>query len=254
MAAQAVFDFHTRLVPGPDPTAALLGVLDRSGVDRAAVCAGGMISLDRLAEQIMVGGHSTQDADNEGVLVACQGTSGRLVPFFFGNPHTDPAEYRALAADFRGIEISPAVHGVPLTDDRVLGLVEIAAEFSHVVYVVCIGREGCGAEQLVALADKFPEVPFVLGHCGFIGIDAYSVNVIADRPSISVETSGAYSILAATAVRRLGPQRVLYGSEFPVSHPEVELAKLRVLDLDPVAQRQILWSNAHRLLGEETSA
>lgn len=254
MDTHAVFDFHVRLAPGPDAVRRLLGIMDATSIDRAAVAAGGMVTLDQLARQVMVGGHSTDDADNAAVLAACRAGGGRLVPFYFGNPHADPAAYRSVAEDFRGLEISPAVHGVPLLDDRVLAMVEVAAAAGHPVYVVCIGRPGCGAEELVALADKFPDTRFVLGHCGFVGIDLYSVSVVADRPSISVETSGCYTAVAATAVRRLGADRVLFGTEYPVQHPEVELAKLRALDLDPVARGQVAWSNAHRLLGEETPA
>lgn len=246
-----IFDFHARLVPGPDGPERLLSTMDSAGIAMAAVSAGGVISLDRLAEQVMVGGHVTGDADNRAVLEDCQRAAGRLVPFYFGNPHTGPAEYRELAEQFHGLEISPAVHGVPLTDGRTTALVEVAAEFGHPVYVVCLAQPGFAAADLVVLADKFPDTTFVLGHCGFVGVDLYSVNVVADRPTIAVETSGCYTVVAASAVRRLGARRVLFGTEYPIQHPDVELAKLRALDLDPTALQQIAWANAYRLLGKE---
>jgi uncharacterized protein len=246
-----LFDFHARLAPAPGAAGRLLAAMDAASIDRAAVCAGGMITLDRLAAQIMAGGHSTGDADNAAVIDACLASDGRLVPFFVGNPHADPDDYRAAAARFRGLEISPAVHGVALTDQRTVDLVEIAADHGHPVYVVCIGRPGSGAADLGALADKFPDVTFVLGHCGFIGIDLHSIGVIADRPTIWAETSGCYTAVAAAAIRRLGPDRVLFGTEYPVQHHGVEVAKLRALDLDPDVLRRVAWTNAHRLLGEE---
>jgi len=245
-----VFDFHARLAAGEATLDGLLSTMDRCGIERAAVCAGGVLDLDRLATQVLTGGHSESDANNDAVLAGCAGSGGRLLPFFFANPHRGAQPYRERAAEFRGVEISPAVHGVPLTDQRTLALVEAAAEAGHPVYVVCLNRPGCGATDLAALAGAFPGVAFVLGHCGVVGIDVYSLTVLAPYRNVLAETSGCYTGVARIAVRRLGAERVLLGTEYPLQHPDVELTKLRTLELDAACWRQITWSNACRLLGE----
>jgi predicted TIM-barrel fold metal-dependent hydrolase len=245
-----IFDFHARLTPGKGAVGALLSTMDRCDIERAAVCAGGVIDLDRLATQVMVGGHIESDADNDAVLAGCAASGGRLSPFFFANPRRDPQPYCEQAARFHGLEISPAVHGVPLTDERTRTLVATAAKVGHPVYVVCLSRPGCGPADLVALARAFPEVTFVLGHCGFVGIDVYSLTLVAPYRNILAETSGCYTGVAGIAVRRLGAERVLLGTEYPLQHPDVELTKLRALGLDETAWQQITWRNAYRLLGE----
>ncbi|PJE95957.1 hydrolase [Streptomyces carminius] len=249
--AQPVLDFHVRLAPRPGAAERLLATLDECGLTRAVVCAGGTIDLDRLSRQLVEGGHVGTDADNDAVLDACAGTDGRLVPFFFANPHRSPEAYRARAAEFRGLEISPAVHGVGLTDPRVAGLVGVAAEYGHPVYVVCLARHGAGVADLVTLARRFPRVSFVLGHSGIGNIDFHALTLIRDEPNILLETSGGYTCVAEAAVSRLGAGRLVFGSEYPLQHPAVELAKFRVLSLPPGQWRQIAWDNAHRLLREE---
>ncbi|QNP74742.1 amidohydrolase family protein [Streptomyces roseirectus] len=251
MNAQPVLDFHVRLAPRPGAARRLLATLDACRLTRAVVCAGGTVDLDRLSRQLVDGGHVESDADNDAVLDACAGSGGRLVPFFFANPHRPPEAYRARAADFRGLEISPAVHGVALTDPRVAELVAAAAEFAHPVYVVCLARDGATVADLVTLARRFPQVSLVLGHSGVGNIDFHALTLIRDQPNILLETSGGYTRVAEAAVDRLGAGRVLFGSEYPLQHPAVELAKFRVLDLPPEQWRRIAWDNAHRLLGEE---
>jgi predicted TIM-barrel fold metal-dependent hydrolase len=252
MTVQPVLDFHVRLAPRPGAGERLLSAMDDCGLERAVVCAGGTIDLDRLSRQLVEGGYVEADADNDAVLKTCVGTDGRLVPFFFANPHRSSEEYRSRAAEFRGLEVSPAVHGIGLTDSRVEELVGVAAEFGHPVYVVCLTRAGAGVADLVGLARRFPQVKFVLGHSGIGNIDFYALTLIRDEPNILLETSGGYTCVAEAALSRLGAGRVVFGSEYPLQHPAVELAKFQALRLPPEQWRQIAWDNAHRLLGEES--
>lgn len=248
-----IFDFHSRLAPGTPARDRLLATMDALGITRAAVCAAGAIDLDRLARQIMVGGHSTASADNEMVAASCADTGGRLVPFFFGNPHAAAGQYGDVAEKYAGLELSPAVHGVAITDPRNIALAEIAARHNRPVYLVCIGRPGSGAPDLAALARDFPETTFILGHCGFIGIDLYSIDAIRDLKNVYAETSGCYTGIARMAIDRLGAGRVLFGTDYPLQHPDVELAKMRALRLEREELDQVMWRNAIRILGEEPS-
>jgi uncharacterized protein len=253
MDRQPIFDFHLRLVPRQGAVQRLLAVMDSCGIDHAVACAGGVIDLDLLSRQLIEGGHIEDDADNDATLEGCKQSGGRLVPFFLANPHRDPDRYRSRAHEFRGLELQPAVHGVPLCDERVTALVAVAAEFGHPVYVVCTTWPGCGVADLVELASRFPSVTFVLGHSGIGSIDLYGVRLIAPQRNIHFETSGGYMCVLAAALDRLGDDRVLFGSEYPSQHPSIELAKYRALDLSAKRWKAVTWRNALRLLKEESS-
>jgi predicted TIM-barrel fold metal-dependent hydrolase len=249
MSAVAVLDFHARLGPGPRAAAALLAAMDGAGIDRAVVCAGGLVGLDQLSRLIVDGGRADVTADNEGLHRACAGSGGRLLPFFFADPARDVDAYAAAATRFRGLEISPAVHGFRFDDPAVAALAELAATVHHPVYVVCLGRDGTRTADLLALARRFPTVTFVHGHCGFTGLDADGLTLVAAQPNIVVETSGCFTAVARLAVARLGPARVVFGTEFPLQDPQVELAKLAALELGPEHLAMVAGGNASRLLG-----
>lgn len=247
---QPVLDFHARLAPRPGSRDRLLATMDACGIERTVVCAGGTIDIDRLSRQLVEGGHIQSDADNDGVLDACADSEGRLVPFWFANPHRDALEYQSRAGQFSGLEISPAVHGVTLTEERTTTLVEVAARVGHPVYVVCLNRTGCGVADLVALASAHPGVEFVLGHAGIGNIDYLAVDLVRSQANVWFETSGGYSSVVRAALERLGPSRLLFGTEYPLQHPRVELTKFETLELTPECWQQIAWENANRLLGE----
>src|SRR4029078_8525745 len=126
-----VFDFHARLAPGPGALDRLLHTVPATGIDRAAVAAGGVIDLGRLSAQIVDGGFSVAAVRNDAVLTACAASSGRLVPFYFANPLAGRWEYGEQADAFRGLELSPAVHGLPFADARMIGFVEAAGGAGH---------------------------------------------------------------------------------------------------------------------------
>jgi predicted TIM-barrel fold metal-dependent hydrolase len=146
------------------------------------------------------------------------------------------------------LELSPAVHGLGFTHPAVRALVAIAAAARHPVYVVCLGRAGTRAADLAVLARDFPDTTFVFGHCGYFAIDTDGLRRIAPEPNIVAETSGCLSAVVRVALDRLGPDRVLFGTEYPLQEPGVELLKFGVLGLDPDDWAKVAWHNAHRLL------
>jgi predicted TIM-barrel fold metal-dependent hydrolase len=244
-----IVDFHARLLDRSGEPDRLLRVMDERDIGTTVVCAGGVVDLDRLSAQIVHGGYVDTDADNARVLTACAPSQGRQVPFYFANPHAAQATYEAHAGHYRGLELSPAVHGVGFDDPRTLALVEIAAANRHPVYTVCLPRPGARTSDLVALARRFPGTWFVSGHCGFITVDTAALAEVAPQPNIAVETSGCFGVVVRRALDRLGTDRVLFGTEYPLQHPATELAKLAALDLSVPVWRAVTRDNAQRLLG-----
>jgi len=250
VASSGVFDAHAHLAPGQGALRRLLDTMDANGIDRAVVVAGGAITPHELSRQIVEGGHVEGDADNDAVEKGCEDSGGRLVPFFFANPHNGSSQYRERAARFSGLKLAPGVHGVPLLDPRTKNLVSVAGQVGHNVYLHCLQREGFTVRDLVALAAEFPLVRLVLGHAGVGDLDFYGVDLIADSANIHFETSGGYTSVIRHALDRLGPERVLFGSEHPLQSSRVELLKFEELGLTEEERKLVMWDNAVRLLGE----
>jgi len=252
--ARPVLDFHARLPPGQAALDGLLGHMNAHRIDRAVISAGGVIPLNQLSRQLAEGGHTDANPDNDALQRAAARHPRSLIACYFANPRRPPGDYRRRAPEFRALEISPAVHGVPFSDPRVQELARIAGDNRHPVYLVGLDRDGCRVADLVALARALPSVSFVLGHGGVGDLDAYGLDLIAPVPNIFWETSGGYTCITRLALERLGPARLLFGTEFPLQHPAMEFARFSCLDLPADAWRQIAWCNAHRLLGEKGGA
>jgi hypothetical protein len=146
------------------------------------------------------------------------------------------------------VKIVPVLHGIELQDPRNIGLIEIAEELGHPVSLHCMHRRGFDVPELAALARRFPKISFILEHSGVGNCDLHGLSLIKEHQNIAFETSGGFSLVMKEACKRLGSQRVIFGSEYPIQNMRVELVKMECLDLSPVDRALVMGGNLRRLM------
>ena len=236
-------DFHAHLSPKEESRLDLLLKMDQLSIDHAVVVAGSVVSPHTLSYHFAKGGGLNLSIDNTAVLESCKKSEGKLFPFFFANPY-EPENYEKVGKTFYGLKIAPIVHGVPFADSQMTRLFSKALDLGHSVYLHCLPHAGFTVEDLVRTGEKFPELPLVLGHAGLCQCDYWGVDLIAGLPNLYLETSGAFSHLAKYALDKLGEKRVLFGTEYPLQHPKVEVVKAECIGFSP----EMTFRNASRLV------
>jgi hypothetical protein len=72
---------------------------------------------------------------------------------------------------------------------------------------------------------------------------------MARHANVYGDTSGVYRFdYLEQAVRRAGPEKLLFGSDGPWLHPELELHKVRLLGLSPEDEALVCGGNIARLI------
>jgi predicted TIM-barrel fold metal-dependent hydrolase len=103
------------------------------------------------------------------------------------------------------------------------------------------------------LAVEYPGVNFIIPHLGSFADDWRAQNALlyplSRHPNVYTDTSGIrrFELLDA-AVGRAGAGKILFGTDGPWLHPEVELAKVRALRLSSEDERKVLSENFLRLV------
>jgi uncharacterized protein len=136
-----------------------------------------------------------------------------------------------------------------------------------------IGREVCEAARrwslpiiydvagrphaLDLLAPAFPDVTFIVPHLGSFADDWRAHRVVVDQlarhPNLYADTSGVRRFdYLLTAVRRAGPEKLVFGSDGPWLHPGLELHKIDLLRLPPAQAALVRGGNLARILGRTT--
>jgi predicted TIM-barrel fold metal-dependent hydrolase len=98
------------------------------------------------------------------------------------------------------------------------------------------------------LARRHPNAWIIMAHLNGGGLRG--IEHVAGCPNVVVDTSGGdpESGIVEVAVERLGPSRVVFGSDAPIRHFGVMLAKVLGSALAERVQRDLLWNNTARLL------
>ncbi len=189
----------------------------------------------------------------------------RLIPFT-GLDYTaeDPSGRleRDVAAGARGLKLHPIIQRAALTDRRTLEGVERFASFGLPVLFHCgytsyfhsaeAHRQDTSLGAIAharKLAGSFPSVRFVAGHSGLFEVRE-TIELLAPLPNVYAEISFQPPAVIRRLVKAFGPDRVIYGSDWPWGSRRTALASVRAACRgDALLERAILGGNASALFG-----
>ena len=109
-------------------------------------------------------------------------------------------------------------------------------------------------KEMQYLAGKFPETTIVFPHLGGSRDDIFArIAIIASHKNAYIDLSGSgierVGILER-AVKEIGADRVLYGSDFTINEPSAVIARVKNAFLTAQDREKILFRNVERLLRE----
>ena len=226
----------------------LIEYADRMGVDKVTIFMGIRHSLDPTPEVFR--------RENDEVMQALSHWHDRAFGFAYVNPNypdESVAEMDRMIADgpMVGIKLWVACR---CSDPKLDAIVTHAAKlkaviFQHTWYKTRGNLPGESTpEDLVVLAKRFPEIPFICGHSG--GNWELGIRAIRRHPNIMLGTGGfdPTAGMMEMAVRELGADRIIYGSDAGGRSFASQLAKVQGADIDNAAKKMILGRNYQRLL------
>lgn len=246
-AAFDVVDAHAHLGPYsrffiPDPDAdTMVAVMDRVGTAVAVLSSNLAIQLDA-------------DRGNDATLAAVDAHPDRLAGYAVINPWQDPDDQLArVEADrrFVGIKLHPSLHAYPVTGRRYAAVWDFADRTGcPVLSHTAQGSPWDAPTAFDEVASAHPRAKIILGHSGITpaGIDE-SIMVAGRHPGLHLELCGSQLVgeLIMDLLAALGPDRVLFGSDFPFIDHRLSLGRVLGLPAADDVKRAVLGGSARRL-------
>ncbi len=206
---------HIGIRPGASQTGAdLVAKMDGAGVDRAVIFP-------------FTEGNFTNDA----VKTAYDAFPERLIPYCAVNPWQPDAaaEVRRCGRDwgFKGLKLHPTLNGYHLSDPLLVNPLFEEAEALGIPVIVHGASDLYNAPpEFAEMARRFPRVTLLMAHMGFFWSVGQAIAFAKDLPNLYLETSRAPIFEITTAVRELGPGRVIWGTDSPFVDYEWEFRKM----------------------------
>lgn len=248
-----IWDLHCHLsgVPGRTPDermAQLIEIADRMGIERLCVYMGMPWSRDPAPDQLR--------KENDQVIQALSHWHHRAFGFVYLNPKHVEASLKELD---RCVRDGPMM-GVKLWVARECSAAELdpiikrAAElkaviFQHTWFKAAGNDPGESTPaDMAALAARHPTVPLICGHTG--GDWERGIRAIRGHRNVSVDLAGSDPVAGFTemAVRELGAERVIYGSDCGGRSFASQLSKVLGADIPDAAKKLILGENLKRMM------
>lgn len=248
-AGAGIIDSHVHLKHGDAartefPARTIVEVMDAAGIDRSvvfAICTSGRRAI-AMAE------------------AAVAEFPERLIAYAYGLPSYERPVLKDLEAAlaggvFRGIKVHAGE--CTLADYVIDPLLKLAGRLG----VPCLIDAAGNLAAARRIAGSFPETTVVFAHMGRYGatdaalVDGF-IGLAGDHERVYLDLSGvALEARLAEAARRLGPGKLIWGTDGPYAHPDLvafardELAKIRRLPIDEAGKAAILGGNVAGLLG-----
>lgn len=152
---------------------------------------------------------------------------------------------------FRGLKLMPPKHGYRIVEDIVYPLLQKATELDVPVSIHS-GQEPCHPADIGFMALEFPNIPVIMDHMGYRYFVRQAILAAKHAPNLYLATTAVPEPnFIKNAVSKLGPERVVFGSNGPGMPPDLQLEVIRRAGLGPEAEALVLGSNAARLYGIE---
>jgi len=233
--------------------AALVRLMDRKGIERAAVSSAAAIT------------YRSAQSGNEEVAAEIAAHRDRLIPLAVLNPGYagchDDLETCHRQFGFKGLRLYPRWHNYRLTDPACLEMVRLAAARGLVISIPLrvedrqqqswlVDVADVSHDEIAALVKAVPEARFVLVNGqGFVNSvlgsrnSGLPANYAVDIALLTAELTNEIGQLIAN----LGEDRVVFGTGMPFHYPDPAMVKLDILDASESVKNKIRSQNAARI-------
>ncbi len=186
---------------------------------------------------------------NEEIARICRQHPGKFVGFAKHNPETEGHRIPAL---LRREVKELGLCGLKLHHQPTREVLDTVAELG-----IPILYHPPRVDDYHMIASEYPQIPFILAHLGSFGSYAWTehyaaIDMARRYPNVYVDTSAVVSLkYIEMAVKELGPEKVIFGSDAPEADARVSLYQIRLLKLPPEDEAKVLGGNIQRLVPAE---
>jgi predicted TIM-barrel fold metal-dependent hydrolase len=224
-------------------TQGLLDVMDRFGIEKACVS-----SIKAMQYDFIEG--------NQELKRETEKHPDRFIPFCVVHPRywadvKDEMVKCVVEWRFAGVVLHPLEQGFPADCLSVKRLMEVVEHLGVPVAIHSAEDDVSHPRRIGALAAAFPSIRFIMYHMGRIFAFHDAIEVAMEHRNIILDTTDVthHDGVVEKAVRMVGADRVVWGSNLPISYPGPNLKRILIARVTEEERQKILGGNILSILG-----
>ena len=258
-----VIDTHCHIYPEKIAAKAVAGT-DKF-YDTVAACLGTPADLLAVNEQAGIDHSIVQSVAttpkqvqsiNEFIAATVNASPERLTGL--GTLHPNSENLRAdvehlVALGLKGVKLHPDIQNFKVDDYRCLKIYELCEEFSLPILMHTGDKryDNSNPNRLIPILEIYDKLVIIGAHFGGWSIWEEASHVLCDIPNLFVDCSSSMPWISdektVEIIRRYGAERVLFGTDYPMWSPVVELDRFMKLPLTDDEKRMILTENVRKV-------
>lgn len=232
----------------------LLKRYEKTGISKGVLVPGGMMDVKKMSQYI-TGSEKPKEDYIPNFLV--ETVMNEFPDVFWGfycvNPNRglkvcEEFENAVKYRGFSGLKLAPIVHKFSYHSETVINLAKICEDMNLPMYIHSTHLPESNTLSVKELALKCPKTKIILGHMGCGNSDMEAVEAAISCRNLFLETSCSSTLIVKEAIKILGDERVIFGSEYPMDDPQYALTKIQCLDLNLTHFENITCNNILNLL------
>ena len=193
-------------------------------------------------------------ANNDLINQELKKGKGRLIGSVRVNPNDkenclQEIDMRIKQQGWKMIKLHPSLQCFPIDSEIAFPVFEKARELKVPVHVHACSDIFNTPAQVAIVAELFPDVTILLAHMGFSALNEQSILAARLRPNIILETAiQCMPAIIKEAVRVIGPERVVFGSDSPYVPIEMGLNVIKAAGLTRSEEEWVLGKSMQAIL------
>lgn len=259
-----IIDAHAHIFPDKIAERAVGGIgefygmkVDYDGTLGTLFAEGAAAGVDRFIVQSVATVPEQVKSINNFIAACVERFPDKLTGF--GAMHPDFADIegeigRIVSLGLKGIKLHSDFQRFNIDDERAFPIYEAAEGRLPILFHMGDNRgDRSSPERLMTVVKRFPKLTVIGAHFAGWSMWDRGVELFAGSGIYTDCSSSLYAMTpehAAELIRRIGADRVMWGTDYPMWSAAEELERFDKVPLTDGERRLILCDNARRLLGE----
>ena len=158
---------------------------------------------------------------------------------------------RIIDLGLSGLKFHPIFQGFKIDEDKAMKMFErVGSKLPVLIHLGDKTNDGASPVRLLRVMETFPEITFIGAHLGGYGEwDKAKEHLIGKN--LYFDTSSSTRFMkpkeAKEIIRAHGADKILFGTDYPLSNHKFEMECLKKLRLTKEEYEMIYWKNAYKL-------